>query len=120
MAGGGGRPGRRHGRLRRQRGSRAREILADPRVLPEPRCHLAATRRTHARSSHQTPVASTAPDPALACRHTPSPITKFAQEPISFAAIVEEVNAPPALGHLTRKHTMKLTIFAATGGIGRQ
>ena len=83
-AGGCGRPGRRHGRLRQQRGSRAREISADSRVLPEPRCHPTATRRPHAGSSHQT----------LACQQSPLPRTrpmalsartvthhKFAQEP---------------------------------------
>ena len=78
-AGGGGRPPGRHGRLRRQRGSRAREVLADSRVLPEPRCHITPTRRARTRSSHQTPAATPAkPHPAP---HPPSPITKIAQEP---------------------------------------
>src|SRR6185312_5183058 len=54
-------------------------VLADSRVLPEPRCHITPTRRARTRSSHQTPAATPAkPNPA---RHSPSPITKIAQEP---------------------------------------
>ena len=72
----GGRPRGRHGRLKRQQGSPGREILADLRVLPEPRCQITPTRRMPARSHIPAQQARPGPfthrDPSQNSRKSPN------------------------------------------------